>query len=159
MRPDVALACHGRLIVSSFNVKLTVAMLNDLVDAGAEHRAEYGKTALSMTVMKPNVAVPDDETRVHIRDIQMRMDGAQLSVVVLDGSGFWAAAMRGVLASMALVNRKAPTGHATVKDALARLAPELPGEDMEAIELDITSFRTRHLGMELKAHDGRARSL
>ena len=69
------------------------------------------------------------------------------SVVVIDGTGFWAAAMRGVLASFALVNAKAPAGSATIRGGLEHLTKYAEGDDLVSLETDIVAFRVRHLGV------------
>lgn len=146
-RPDVAAACCGRLIVSSLAAKLTVEMIDALYDCAVEHRKQWDGKSISLTVMKPRVAAPERDAREHVKVVQARPGGAIASVVVIDGTGFWAAAMRGVLASLALVSSRAPVGAATVRSGLELLQKHAEGDDLLALETDIVAFRVRHIGM------------
>lgn len=144
---EIALASAGRLTVLSVNAKLTVPLLDAIMAASTDHMKTWGKGACSLTVMRPNVAVPDDAARAHIRAINLRDEAAATSVVVLDGGGFWAAGMRGLLAGMSLVSPRAPRATGSVKEALEKLAPHLDATTGTAAALEpwIERFRSRHL--------------
>lgn len=144
---DVAAATCGRLIVSSLASKLTVSMVEALFDSAAEHRKQWHSKSLSLTVLKPNVAVPEPAARDRVKEIQLRPGAAVASVVVIDGTGFWAAAMRGVLASFALVNAKAPIGSPTVRGGLEHLQKFAEGDELVSLETEIVAFRVRHIGL------------
>jgi hypothetical protein len=144
---DVAAAIHGRLIVSSLASKLTTSMVEALFDCAADHRKQWADKSLSITVLKPNVAIPEPEARNRVKEIQTRPGAAMASVVVIDGTGFWAAAMRGVLASFALVNAKAPVGSPTVRGGLEHLEKYAEGDELVSLETEIVAFRVRHLGV------------
>lgn len=87
---DVAAATCGRLIVSSLATRLTVDMVEALFDAAADHRARWNSNGLSLTVLKPNVAVPEPAARDRVKEIQTRPGAAMASVVIIDGTGFYA---------------------------------------------------------------------
>jgi hypothetical protein len=144
---DVAAATCGKLIVSSLASKLTKSMVDALFDAAAAHRKLYFSQTVSLTVLRPNVAVPEPEARDRVKEVQQLPGAARASCVVIDGTGFWAAAMRGVLASFALVNSKAPVGAPSVRGGLEHLQKFTDGEDLVSLETDIVAFRVRHLGL------------
>lgn len=150
IQKEIALAEQGSLTVLSVNAKLTVELLDKIMEASSGHMKRYGRDALSLTVIRPNVAVPGDEARAHMRAINQRPDAAATSVVVLDTGGFWAATMRGLLAGMSLASKAAPQAAASVKEALQKLGPRLDNDTGTAAELEpwIEEFRKNHLALE-----------
>lgn len=149
LQKEVAVASRGRLTVQSVNAKLTIPLMDAISDSTATHRKQYGGGALSMTVMRANVAVPDDAARAYIKELHLRGDSALTSWVVIDALGFWAATMRGLLAGMSLVSRDAPRAASTIGEALEKLAPKLDPETGTVAELGpwIEDFRAQHLKM------------
>jgi hypothetical protein len=151
MRPDVAVAVTGPLAVSSVAARLTIESVDAVVSATTSHRALYPDgSSISLTIVKPNIPPPDDETRAHLRRINLRPGVSRTSMVVIDAPGFWAATMRGVLAGISLVSPQSPRGAASIESALRELAPRLRGLDVDDLAIEIAAFRARHL-----AHDGR----
>jgi len=148
LNKDIGLAASDKLIVISLAARLTVKLIEDMAVASTPHRARYGPDAMCLTLLKPNVALPDDAAREHLRVVNARPDSARTSVVVIDEPGFWAAAMRGILAGMALASPTAPRGAPSVGDALATLAPRLStGSDLAELERVILGFRATHLAL------------
>lgn len=146
-RPDVAVALDGPLAISSLAAQLTVEAVDAIFAAGAEHRARYdGGRSISITLVKPNVAVPDEATRAHIRQTNLRSDVAKTSFVVIDAPGFWAATMRGIVAGISLVSSQAPRGAASVREVLVQVEHRLGGRDIDALEREILAFRAKHVG-------------
>jgi hypothetical protein len=146
-RADVAVALEGPLAISSLAAQLTIESVDAMIGATTAHRARYeGGSSISVTLVKPNVAVPDDATRAHIRRTNARRDVARTSYVVIDAPGFWAATMRGIVAGMSLVSAQAPRGAASIREVLRQVEPRLEGRDLDALERDILAFRARHVG-------------
>jgi hypothetical protein len=147
--PEVAVAVHGCIAVSSINGKLTAPLVQSISDVCAEHRRTYAGREISLTLTREGVLLPDDGARKLIQEMNLRGDAAQISVVVVDGSGFWAAAARGVIASLSLVSKTAPRAAKTVADALASLQPHLTDDpacrDLKALERELIAFRAEHL--------------
>lgn len=146
MRPDVAVAVTGPLAITSVAARLTVERVDAMVASTAYHRAIHlDGSSISLTIVKPNIAPPDDETRAHLRKINLQPGVSRTSFVVIDAPGFWAATMRGVLAGIALVSSQSPRGAASVEAALKEIAPRLPGVDLPALAAEIEAFRAEHL--------------
>jgi hypothetical protein len=147
MRPDVAVAVTGPLAVSSVAARLTIESVDAIIASTAAHRVLYADgSSISLTLIKPDVPPPDEATRAHIRRVNLSPDVARTSYVVIDGPGFWAATMRGVLAGLSLVSSQAPRGAPSVEVALAELAKRLRGFDLDTLARQIATFRAEHLG-------------
>lgn len=146
-RSDVAVAIDGPLAISSLAAQLTVEAVDAMFEATTVHRARYGGGgSISITLVKPNVPVPDDATRAHIRRVNLRPDVARTSYVVIDAPGFWAATMRGIVAGISLVSPQAPRGAGSVREVLVQVERRLLGRDLDALEREILAFRRRHVG-------------
>ncbi len=146
MRPDVAVALTGPLAVTSVAARLTVERVDAMVASASYHRAIHlDGSSISLTIVKPNIPPPDEETRAHLRRINMQPGVSRTSFVVIDAPGFWAATMRGVIAGIALVSPQSPRGAASIEAALRELAPRLRGMDLDALTADIAAFRAHHL--------------
>ncbi|MFO0683708.1 MAG: hypothetical protein U0234_16740 [Sandaracinus sp.] len=146
-RPDVAVAIDGPLAISSLAAQLTVEAVDAMFAATTVHRARHRDGgSISITLVKPNVPVPDDATRAHIRRINLRPDVARTSYVVIDAPGFWAATMRGIVAGISLVSPQAPRGAGSVREVLVQVERHLVGRDLDALEREILAFRRRHVG-------------
>jgi hypothetical protein len=147
-RKDVAMALVGPVAVSSIVGRLTVDGVQAMSDAAAEHRAKYAGRELSLTVAKDGIPMPDDETRAFIKQMNARSESAQVSVIVIEGNPFWAAAVRTLLASLAFVSKTAPTGALSIAEALRKLNAHAKGDpalaDLAQVERDIIAFRDAH---------------
>ncbi|MBN8616109.1 MAG: hypothetical protein J0L92_36295 [Deltaproteobacteria bacterium] len=148
LRPDVAVAVTGPLAITSVAARLTVERVDAMVASTAYHRAIHlDGSSISLTIVKPNVPPPDDETRAHLRKINLQPGVSRTSYVVIDATGFWAATMRSVLAGIALVSSQSPRGAPSIEAALTELAPRLRGMDLDTVARDIAAFRARHLAL------------
>lgn len=146
MRHDVAVAVTGPLAVSSVAARLTIESVEAMVVSTEAHRTLYADgRSISLTLVKPNIAPPDERTRAHLREVNLQRDVARTSYVVIDAPGFWAATMRGVLAGISLVSSQAPRGAASIEAALRELSPRLAGFDLDALAREIATFRDAHL--------------
>jgi hypothetical protein len=149
MLPEAACALHGPIAVSSVNGRLTAPLVQQLSDACAQHRRAYAGREISFTLTREGVLLPDDGARRLINELNKKGDAATYSVVVIDGSGFWAAAARGMLASLSLVSKAAPAAHKTVREALEYVKPYMKDDvechDLDALERDLLAFRREHI--------------
>ncbi|HEY4221144.1 MAG TPA: hypothetical protein VGO62_07370 [Myxococcota bacterium] len=149
IEPEVAVAIHGSIAVSSINGKLTAPLVQKISDVCVGHRRDYAGREISLTLTREGVLLPDEGARKLIQEMNLRGDAAQVSVVVVDGGGFWAAAARGVIASMSLFSKTAPSAAKTVADALDQLRPHLENDpacrDLVALEKELVAFRQAHI--------------
>ena len=152
MTKDAAVALHGPIAVSSVNGKLTAPLVQRLSDVCADHRAQYRGREISLTLTREGMLLPDAEARKLMNEMSAGPEVASVVVVVIDSTGFWAAAARGVIASLSLVTKAVPKATKTVAEALAFLAPYLKNDpdcqDIAALEKQLVAFRDQHLRFE-----------
>jgi hypothetical protein len=147
MTPAVAAASVGNIAVTSLVGQLRVEHVDELERVFATHMQRWGTATVSITMVKGRVPLPDAETRARLQAMHAAGGTAENACVVLEGDGFWAAAARGVLASMALVSRKAPHATRTLDEALRWAAKRVPSDapDVLAAAPAIAGFHERHL--------------
>ena len=152
MRAEVAVALHGPIAISSVNGKLTAPLVQLLSDVCADHRKQYAGREISLTLTREGVLLPDDGARKLISEMNLRGDAAQHSVVVIDSTGFWAAAARGMLASLALISHAAPAAAKSIGEALKLLEPHMKGDpdcrDLAGLEAELARFRAAHIAFK-----------
>src|SRR5205823_4619990 len=145
MQKEVAVGLHGSIAVSSINGKLTAPLIQLLSDVCADHRKKYRGREISLTLTREGMLLPDEKARKRMNEMSMGPEVAAVVVVVIDSTGFWAAAARGVIASLSLVTKAVPKATKTVGEALAFLAPYLKNDpdchDVAALEKELIAFR------------------
>lgn len=148
-RPDLAAATAGRVGLCSLAAPLTIERIDELLTIFGDHQARFGADQISITFIKPNIALPSDDIRSRVRELHASVFAAGTSCVICDADGFWAAAMRGILASLNLITRKAPRGTRTIDEALAFVTIKTPSLEAErgALAEAMERFRSEHLAM------------
>jgi hypothetical protein len=140
-------ASVGNICVTSLIDQLQVEDVNCLERVFAEHRRQWGPANVSLTLVKHRVPIPGPATRARLEAMHTDSDDVPVACVVLDGDGFWAAASRGVLASIALVSKRSPHAVRTVGEALVWVARRLPAgaPDVRTFAPEIEEFWRQHL--------------
>lgn len=126
---------------------LSVVHLDELERVFRDHQLQWGPASLSLTIVKGHVTLPDPPARARRKAMHAKGATADVASVVIEADGFWAAAARGVLASMSLVSREARQVTRPLDEALRRGSKHLPAEapDVVALAPLIVGFRERHL--------------
>jgi hypothetical protein len=147
MTTTAAAATVGPVAVTSIAGALTPAIVEHLFHLFDDQRARWREHYVSVVLVKARTPLPDDATRERLAELVRSGRTGAIVFVVVDADGFWAAAARGVLASLALVSRRAPTPARTIEDALASAATRLPAPvpDLVRFAPAIRAFRDRHL--------------
>lgn len=149
MRKEVAVALHGSIAISSVNDRLTAPLVQLLSDVCAEHRKKYRGREISLTLTREGILLPDEGARKLMNEMSAGPEVAAVVVIVVDSTGFWAAAARGVIASLSLVTKAVPKAVKSVGEALAFLAPWLKNDpdcrDVAGLEQQLIAFRDEHL--------------
>ena len=140
-------ASIGNICVTSLVDQLQVDDIDGLERVYAEHRRHWGRANVSLTLVKHRVPVPGPAVRARLEQMHAAGDDIPVACVVLDGEGFWAAAARGVLASIALVSKRSPHATRTVDEALRYVARQLPegSPDVRSFAPAIEAFWRQHL--------------
>jgi hypothetical protein len=143
----VAAASVGNVAVTSLAGQVSLEHIDELLRAFGPHRDEWGPKTVSITLLRGHVPLPDAKTRARLKALHAAGDTPELACVVVEADGFWAAAARGVLASLALVSRKAPHATRTLDEALRWASKRLPpgAPDVLAAAPAIARFRELHL--------------
>ena len=143
----LASASIGNLCVTSLVNQLQVDDIDGLERVYADHVRRWGRANVSLTLVKHRVPLPDHATRARLERMHTVGDDIPVACVVLDGDGFWAAATRGVLASIALVSKRSPHATRTVDEALRYVARQLPAgsPDVRSFAPAIEAFWREHL--------------
>src|SRR5262245_52535978 len=144
MHATTAVAMHGPIAVTSIAGRLSAPHILEFDDVFAEHRRQYAGREISLTLTREGILLPDESARKVIAELSARGESAY-QVVVIDSTGFWAAAARGMLASLFLVSSKALVATKSIAEALAHLQPYMKSDpecqDLVALERELVKFR------------------
>jgi hypothetical protein len=108
---------------------------------------------VTLYLFRPRVPLPDDATRRKVRELLASGQTAAHACAVLDAEGFWVAAARGVLASLALVTPRAPMAVRSLDEALAWAQTRLgAGADVvTGLGPLVAAFRAQHWAGTLRS--------
>jgi hypothetical protein len=143
---DVAAGRIGSVSVLCVAGILTVGHVDRLVDLLEDHRARWRGRNVHLTLLRARTPLPDEKLRKRIAAVFSSEKASAVSCAVIDSDGFWAAAARGVFASLALVTRNAPHPTRSLDEALRWAQQRLPTGSPDIIhhEAAIAAFRDAH---------------
>jgi hypothetical protein len=143
-RSDVQVAIEDHLVVLSL-AAVSVDALDAITNTTEPHRLRYQSRGRVISVVRTSMGLPDAATRKRLNELYFQDNSPGKIVTVIDATGFWAATVRGILASASLITTKASHTVGSIEEALKYV--DFTGDDVARLATAIRAFRDEHYAL------------